>query len=278
MARAFAPGNVSLIFRIIENKNPRKKHSLGVGFTTKQGAVVSANFSNKNKIFFNNKKAALPTVGYVVKELTDKKIKIKIKSKLPLGAGFGMSGACALATAYALNKLLDLGKTKKELAMVAHVAEVKNKTGLGDIAGQHNGGFNVKLKIGNPLDVVRLPITKGILYYRFFSEIKTGTIISDNKKKLKINKAGDKALKEVKKLVTKKLIKSCVLAAIILISKQFAVESSLLKDDRVKKVIRDVERLNGNATMIMLGNSVLSDKKFKGSKKINLSTRKACSL
>ena len=62
-------------------------------------------------------------------------------SSLPLGYWFGISGASALATAYALNRLLKLKKSNKELAIIAHIAEVESKTGLGDVTNQYYWGF-----------------------------------------------------------------------------------------------------------------------------------------
>ena len=44
--------------------------------------------------------------------------------------------------------------------MVAHVAEVENRTGLGDVCSQYHGGCLVKLKEGAPLVADRLPITE----------------------------------------------------------------------------------------------------------------------
>ena len=46
----------------------------------------------------------------VIRELTNEPVKVEIEDQLPSGAGFGISGASALATAYALNKLLNLKK------------------------------------------------------------------------------------------------------------------------------------------------------------------------
>ena len=110
--KAFAPGNVSCIFVIRKNKNPRKSGSLGVGFTINKGVTVTIKKLNnnniKNIIYFNNKKINFPTVGSVIKILTNEKVRVDIRSELPLGCGFGLSGASALATAYALSRLLKL--------------------------------------------------------------------------------------------------------------------------------------------------------------------------
>ena len=42
----------------------------------------------------------------------------------------------------------------------------------------------------------------------------------------------------------------------------------LLKDKNVIKTIKNIKKNNGNASMIMLGNAVFSDIKFKGSEKL----------
>ncbi len=266
LAKAFAPGNVSCIFRIV---NSGSKHSLGVGFTVDKGVVVKVSRSDKTKVYANGKKIRFPTVKDVVKRLTDKGVRVEIKDGLPSGAGFGLSGASALATAYAVNKLFKLGKSKRELALIAHKAEVVNSTGLGDVGGQFNGGFNMKIKKGKPLSVVSLKV-KGNVYYAFFSRIQTKKVINSRLKKRNINRAGDRALKRVK------LLKKKNLNDIIRISKDFALESGLLRNKKVKRLIKQIENKGGDASMIMLGNAVFSDIPFKGCKKIKISNKGAC--
>ena len=271
MIKAFAPGNVSCIFRIVDNKDKTKRHSLGVGFTVDKGVNVSVSKSDKVEIYVNGKKIRFPTVLMVVRELTNSGVKVEIKDELPSGAGFGVSGASALATAYAVNKLFNLKKSKKELAFIAHRAEVVNSTGLGDVGGQFNGGFNMKVKRGEPLSVVNLGI-KGDVYYSFLGKIKTKNVINSKLKKKRINKSGDRALKRVK-LLRKRNLKD-----IIRISKDFALESGLLKNKKVKCLIKNIENKGGNASMIMLGNAVFADIPFKGCKKLRITERGACLL
>jgi len=275
IAKAFSPGNVSCIFRIIDNKDKGKRHSLGVGFTVDKGVIVSVKKSKKTSIYSNGIKIKLPTVLTVIKSLTNKPVRVDIKQQLPSGAGFGISGASALATAYAMNKLLGLRKRDKELAMVAHMAEALNGTGLGDVGGQFNGGFNAKFKKGQPLEVVPLGIKNKKIYYQFFSKINTKDVIDSKKAGIKINKAGDKALNRVKGLIKDKKIN---LKNIIKISKEFSVNSGLLRDKKVINLIKKIEHKGGNASMIMLGNAVFSDIPFEGSKMVKISTKKACLL
>jgi len=286
-AKAFAPGNISCIFVIRRAKSPEKSGSLGVGFTVNKGVTVTIKKAhdkkhnkkiiiknkNRNIIYFNNKKINFPTVDSTIEKLTDEKIIVDIKSGLPLGSGFGLSGASALATAYALNRLLKLKKAKKELAMVAHIAEVENLTGLGDVINQYYGGVLVKYRPSYMFKAEKLPIKNKEVYYRYFSRLDTKKIISDGKIKKRINKAGLKALGKIKKMG-----KKADLENLIAISKDFAVESGLLKNRRIKGMIGNIERKKGNASMIMLGNAVFSDKKFKGIKKLIIKDRGACVL
>ena len=65
------------------------------------------------------------------------------------------------------------------------------------------------------------------------------------------------------------------MADLIKISKQFSISSGLLKNKNVVQAIKDIEKNNGNTSMIMLGNSVFSDKYFKGSKKLMISDKPA---
>ena len=58
MAKAFAPGNISCIFSIINNRDPAKTGSTGMGFTVNEGVLVSLKEINdkKNVIKYNYKK------------------------------------------------------------------------------------------------------------------------------------------------------------------------------------------------------------------------------
>ena len=94
-ARAFAPANISCIFKIFQHNNPRWMGSYGVGFTLDEGVIAEASAAKRNEIVFNNRPIIFPTISSLIKKLTDKKIKISISSSLPLGCGFGLSGASA---------------------------------------------------------------------------------------------------------------------------------------------------------------------------------------
>jgi pantoate kinase len=268
MARAFAPGNISCVFKIIPHADPARMHSLGMGFTVTEGVEVTVSEHHETEVLFNGERINFPTVRAVVNRLTENSnvvdIKVDIISPLPLGCGFGLSGAAALATAYALNELLSLRKDPEALAMTAHIAEVENRTGLGDVCSQYHGGCLVKLKEGSPLVADRLPIAEQPIYYRYFGPIQTSEVLGNREQTIRINHAADVALNNLQTLTDAKpsneLFNAC-----FAVSKQFSVESGLLSDARVIDTITSIEAEGGVASMIMLGNGVFSTHPFESS-------------
>ena len=271
-AKAFAPGNVSGVFKIIPDEDPTKMHSLGMGFTVADGVTVTVARSESTSVRFNGEAIAFETVRSVVTKLGDAGLAIDIETNLPLSGGFGLSGACALATAYAGNALLDLGLSENALGMTAHVCEVEHLTGLGDVAGQFNGGCLVKLVVGDPLAAVSLPVPEQVVHYRYFGPINTKDVIGHPGRRERINVAADRALTELTRL---KNNSETQFAKYIGIAKAFSVESGLLLDNDVKSAIDECEAAGGSASMIMLGNAVFSDVPFSGSRTTRLSKRRA---
>ncbi len=132
--------------------------------------------------------------------------------------------------------------------MTAHVCEVEHLTGLGDVAGQFNGGCLVKLVVGDPLAAVSLPVPEQVVHYRYFSPINTKDVIGHPGQRERINAAADRALTELTRL---KRDKETRFAKYIAIAKAFSVESGLLLDEDVKNAIDECEAAGGSASMIM---------------------------
>ena len=279
MASAFAPSNISCVFKIIPHADPARMHSLGMGFTIKEGVDVTVSAHFETKVLFNGLDIHFPTVRAVVDRLIRNTrvdgITVNLTSSLPLGCGFGLSGAAALATAYALNELIEAQKQKEELAMIAHVAEVENRTGLGDVCSQYHGGCLVKLKEGAPLVADELSIPQQPIFYRYFGPIQTSEVLKNREQTIRINRAANTALAELQKLLTHtpsnpELFTDCFAAA-----KQFSVESGLLSDARVIDTITQIEAAGGVASMIMLGNGVFSTHAFEGATETKLTKNPA---
>ena len=278
MASAFAPGNISCVFKIIPHPDPSRMHSLGMGFTVQEGVEVTVSEHPETKVLFNGQDINFPTVRAVVKRLIQNTdvpgIKVDLTSSLPLGCGFGLSGAASLATAYAINELIALRKENEELAMITHVAEVENRTGLGDVCSQYHGGCLVKLKEGAPLVADTLPIFEQPIYYRYFGPIHTSEVLRDSEQTKRINRAADTALAVLKRL-TDTDANPDLFTACFAVAKQFSVESGLLRDARVIDTIAQIEAAGGVASMIMLGNGVFSTYTFDGATETQLSKNPA---
>jgi pantoate kinase len=273
--KAFAPGNISCIFKIHEDRNPEKTGSSGLGFTLNTGVTIEAALSDENEVYFNNKSINLPTIKSVVKKLSPtQKVKINITSNLPLGSGFGISGASALAATYALNSLLDLKYTNTQLAKIAHISEVENRTGLGDVTNQYIGGFLLKLLPSSKFIAEKIPLDDITVYCKYFSQISTKEILSNEKIKQSINAAASEALEKIQELLAKDH-KAIKFSDLITVSRNFAQKSGLLTNKEVISTIKEIEKTDGHASMIMLGNAVFSDIPFPESRELKISNTPA---
>ena len=264
---AFAPGNVSGVFRIVRDEDPRRMHSLGMGFTVSHGVTASVSDAPATEIAFNGEVFDFATVRHVVEALTDRPVRVALESPLPLSGGFGLSGASALAAAYALDAHFELGLDERALGMIAHVAEVENLTGLGDVCGQFHGGCLAKLTPGDPLAAVPLPVAEQAVFYRYFGPIVTSEIIGDPEHAARINAAADAALSDLDRLAGQGI---AAFGAYVAVAKRFAVASGLLRHAEVRRIISEVEAAGGAASMIMLGNAVFSNMAFEGASETRL--------
>lgn len=275
--RAYAPASISLIFTIEESKHPAKMGSRGVGFTVAQGVTVTTTFAraalaNRHEISLNGKPIHLATVETMLSLLAVPPVLVELESKLPLGCGFGLSAASAYATALAVSKLFDLKKSRLELAKIVHIAEVVNGTGLGDVVNLYYGGFCLKEKISSSFAVKKLPISESSVYYRIFSPLFTKSIISDKSRKKIINKYGMLAFDKIKKLYNGQKLS---LGHILDISFQFVDKAGLLTDKKTRETINKIRLNGGHASMIILGNGVISSQPFLKSQRLTISENPA---
>ena len=266
-AAAFAPGNVSGVFKIVRDDDPRLMHSLGMGFTVSHGVTATVSEAPATEVAFNGEVFDFATVRNVAEALSSRPVRIELESELPLSGGFGLSGASALAAAYALDAGFELGLDERALAMAAHVAEVTNLTGLGDVCGQFHGGCLAKLVPGDPLAAIALPVPEQAVYYQYFSPIVTREIIGDPGHAARINSAADAALVEIADLADRGVT---AFGEYISIARRFSVESDLLRHPDVRRIIAEVEAAGGAASMIMLGNAVFSTIAFEGARETRL--------
>ncbi len=249
--KAFVPSHITGFFAAKRQKDPLKSGSIGCGLCLSLGATTSVQVSEETEILLNGQAADAPVSRFVVDKMALSPVHVKTQLDMPLGAGFGASGAGALGAAYALNAYFDLGLTANEAAAVAHVAEVSNRTGLGDVIAQNAGGLIVRMEAGAPgLGVVdRIPVQPLKISYMVRGPISTKEVLSDQKTMNEINRAGEAALKE--------LLKRPTLKEFMRLSRRFTSQIGIASDWALD-AIEAVEAEGGMASMIMLGDSVFA--------------------
>lgn len=143
---AFAPGHISGYFRRFDGPTTERTGSLGAGIVIDRGVTVTL----KPSAVCTAKVASGEHPHLLLDAAKELGISADITAQadMPIGAGFGMSAAALLATAYAANRLFDLGMSETELAQFAHAFEVKHGTGLGDVAASAGGGIDVRTEAG----------------------------------------------------------------------------------------------------------------------------------
>jgi len=179
-ASAISPGGISSFFEICDTAEDGKPlteleqiGARGGGFVIDKGVHTQVEvLEAKNtsvEIFINGKLAPEAKTSRTVAETLLAKIEekrrvtISHKVEVPIGAGFGSSAGGALGTALALSKALSLKLTYNQLGRIAHVAEIKCKTGLGTVGPIMLGGCILTVEPGAPgIGIIdRLPLSSG---------------------------------------------------------------------------------------------------------------------
>jgi pantoate kinase len=118
----------------------------------------------------------------------------------PIGAGFGTSAAGALNTTLALSKALGLSLTYNHLGKLAHVAEVKCRTGLGTVGALMLGGCILTLEPGAPgiASIDRIPISADhVIVAGVVGPTLTKEVLASPEKRREVNKWGRKTLEDI---------------------------------------------------------------------------------
>ena len=270
----FAPSHITGFFEIIDNQDPLKRGSRGAGVAMDKGVVtnlqiiegsLSDNMGVNVKIN-GEEDAKNASITFKTLELMDREfdvlsildgrmVKIDHELEVPIGAGFGTSAACALGTALALSKILELEITFNKAASVAHLAEIEMESGLGDVVAEVNGGITLRLKEGAPgvavTDKMILNCPEKDLYVicKSLGGIETSEIIGNRNHKRRINSTGRNMLNT--------LLKRPDPETFLKLSKRFAMDTRLLSKE-VNDIINILEEETIGASMAMLGNTAFA--------------------
>jgi pantoate kinase len=249
IGKAFAPAHITGFFSIFDDEDPLKMGSCGCGMALEDGVTTTAQPAEATETILNGVTTEAPTTRTIIEMLTEEPVRVESKLAFPIGGGFGDSGAGAFSTALALNEALHLNRTYNDLAFLAHVAEVKNRTGLGDVAGMYAGGIVMRLKPGTPFILDRIPVVTRDIYCVYFGPVSTKSVLTDPKEKAKINESGKKCLKT--------LLKKPTFDQFMKLSREFSVETGLISE-KALAAVKSVEANGGMASMAMLGDAVFA--------------------
>ena len=265
-ARAFSPAGISGFFQVcIRGEDgsllrPERAGARGGGFVISLGVhtEVLLEEANENQIevYINGSPAPeAETTRRVVQRILamvdgNYYVSVRHKVEVPIGAGFGSSGAGALSTALALSKAVGLKATYNQVGMIAHVAEVEAKTGLGTVGPLMLGGCIITVEPGGPgyalIDRIPLPPDYRIVAATF-SSIPTKKVLSSTNLN-RINEAGEKALKSIMDDPSpENFMDSC---------RRFAVESGLATERAMKLAEEAIRAGAVGATQNMIGEAV----------------------
>lgn len=267
-AKAFSPAGISSFFEICDTTpdgkpiaNLEQAGARGGGFGIQKGVTTEANVSkaesNSIRVFINGKNAPeAETTKSVVQMLLGKvseeyEVVVKHNVEIPIGAGFGSSAAGALTTALALSKALGLNLTYNQLGKIAHVAEVKCRTGLGTVGPLMIGGCVLTIEPGAPGIAIidRIPIsTDYAIVAGVFGPISTKDVLSSSERRLAVNKWGRKTLDRI--------LSEPSLENFLVCCRDFAEKTGFMTD-RVRTLIRLAERAGAiGAAQNMVGEAV----------------------
>jgi len=268
-ASAFSPAGISSFFQICDSepngkpiKDLARVGARGGGFGLKRGVLTQIAVTKSKKqtisVFINGKLAPeAQTTGTVVEMMLEKadspySIEVRHRVDVPIGAGFGASAGGALTTGLALCKALDLNLTHRELGRIAHVAEVKCKTGLGTVSGiLYGGGCVIVLEPGAPNhgSVDSIPITPDChIVAGVFKPRLTSEFLKSTTKREIINKMG--------KATLKRILAEPSVENFLHSSREFA-EKTGLATNRVIKLMDAAEKAGAvGAAQNMLGEAV----------------------
>ncbi len=267
----FAPSHITGFFEIIDHVEPLKRGSCGAGVAMDKGVITSLQIIDKDftdspdvDVRINGQKdvknssITFKTLELMERDLNISKllenraILVDHEVDVPIGAGYGISAACALGTALATAKILEMDITFNRAAAMAHLAEIEMKSGLGDVIAEVNGGITFRLKEGAPgIAVTDKMILDEDLFVlsKSLGGIATSEIIGDPIHKKRINKSGRNMLNE--------LLKNPDPKTFLKLSKRFAMETGLLSSE-VLDIINIFEDETIGGSMAMLGNTAFA--------------------
>lgn len=255
-ATTFAPCHVTAFFvPNIQPKEPARTGSWGAGLCLGTGVVatVEAQEADQAKIEVTRRQAEGDTA--VTREaltqlVGERPIEVTCETieGAPEGQGFGVSGASALAASFALARCLGEGRSRAMKA--AHLAEVRHRTGLGDVVSSFLGGAVLRTSPGIPPYGTQksLPAKGDVVVATVGDELETDELLRDQEIMGTVTEVGRDC--------TKSVSENPSLESIFQAGAHFSAETGLVEDATLEAVRACAE--GGRAMAAMLGNTVVA--------------------
>jgi pantoate kinase len=268
VARAFAPAGISSFFEICDTAadgkpitDPERVGARGGGFVVQKGVTTEVSVSEAKassvRVFINGRLAPEAQTTVAVAQMLLGKVSqtndviVRHEVDVPIGAGFGSSAAGALSTSLALSKALGLKLTYNQLGRIAHVAEIKCKTGLGTVGPLMLGGCILTVEPGAPGIAIidRIPTSADyVIVAGVFEPTPTKQMLSSSEKRETVNRWGRKTLKAILDEPSMENFLICCL--------EFA-EKVGFTTERVRQLVRLAEKAGAiGATQNMVGEAI----------------------
>ena len=264
-AVAFCPAHITGFFKAHIEKNETALENLGstgAGFSIKHGVTTKVKINTKNndkenfKIITNGYQSDKIDISeYVLNEFlklgkfSNLFFDIEHEIKIPVGYGLGSSSAVALSLAFALDQVLKTKLDKIIIGQIAHNAEIKCKTGLGDVLASYYGGFEIRDKPGAPGigHVQKITLNKISIIMICFSPISTSKFIKERLPQ--INGLGGK--------MVNKLLESKNYEHFQEMSLEFAKYVDVITP-RMQKVVNELSKNNIKCGIALFGETIFS--------------------
>lgn len=148
--KLFIPAHISGFWYIHEERDLLKTGSYGAGLVLSPGLSIEY-LGDECIVDYNGVKMDIKVYRDAHKMANTRCVGIKITSPYGIGEGYGASAGIAIGGLYFSFNKDKRRKTWIEIGRYAHMAEVRNVTGYGDVITEiYGGGLEVRLKPGAP--------------------------------------------------------------------------------------------------------------------------------
>ncbi|MDD2779052.1 MAG: pantothenate kinase [Candidatus Methanomethylophilaceae archaeon] len=250
MTEAFCPGHITLFFSPRRTGDILRSGSVGAGIKTALGANVAVEERRDSRISVSLDGAdsdAPVTAAAVAALAPGRGFDISIECGLPVSQGFGMSAAGTIAAGTCVCDIV--GRDPYEAFPAAHIAEIENGGGLGDVAAiMCQGHQPTRESAGLPPHgkVTDSGLSFDLTIAVVGPPISTARVLSDPLTEARIKGSGDRCLRSY--------VNNRTESSLFALAREFSRAAGL----ESAAVTEALSLLPGRSAMCMLGYSIIT--------------------